>query len=106
MRIPPTLQRTDLLVILAGPLLGLLLALLLGDWRWIVTGLLVSGAALALVHARQYDLAWVTAAAVAAVPAGLLLWLWVGDARWAVLGLFPIAFVAISRIATAIERRR
>lgn len=106
MRMPPTLQRPHLLVILAGPLLGLLLALLVGNWRWFPTGLLVAAAGLALVYARQYDFAWFTVAAMIAVLAGLALWLWVGDARWAVLGLFPIAFVAIGRIATAVERRR
>ncbi len=106
MRLQPTLTRTDLLVTISGPLLGLLLALLLTDWRWFPTGLLVSAAGSAVVYARTHDFAWTTVAALVAVLGGLALWLWLGDARWAVLGLFPIAFVAIGRIATAVENRR
>lgn len=92
-------------VTIAGPILGAVTALLTWDWRWLVTGALLTLATgtLATLLSRPVN-TWEISAWLA-VPAGLAMWVWSSNSQWLALGLFPLAFVGIHKLSAAIEHR-
>ncbi|MDR7300289.1 hypothetical protein [Haloactinomyces albus] len=102
----PLSNRNDVRVAGAVILLGTSVWIFTIEWRWFVTGILAAAAAVAGVRAQRRWNDWTTVASAVAIAAGLAIWLWTGDGRWAILGLFPLLFVLIRRLATALETRR
>lgn len=99
-------NRNDIRTAATVTALGLLVWVVTGEWRWLITGALAGAAAAAVLWILQRRGGWGPVVGVLALLAGLVMWLWAGDGRWAVLGVFPLVFVLISRMATALENRR
>ena len=90
---------------IAGPILGAVTALLTWDWRWLITGTLLTLATATLTTLLPRPVNTWEISAWLAVPAGLAMWAWSSNSQWLALGLFPLAFVGIHKLSTATEHR-
>ncbi|ASU78569.1 hypothetical protein CDG81_10075 [Actinopolyspora erythraea] len=102
----PVITRNDIYIAAAGPAAGLLVAMFTLHWDWLFAGILITAIALVWARLRRAGTDWSVRAGLFALLVGLLLWLWLDDARWAILGMFPLVFVFIRKLATAVEQRR
>ncbi|MEY8040133.1 hypothetical protein [Saccharopolyspora cebuensis] len=86
----------------AAVVVGLVGAVLLGEWQYALTGALVM-ALLAAVLGTPEPPDVLSAAGFTCLVAGSLGWVWLGDMRWAVLG--ALVLVATSAVGAVLERR-